>query len=98
MRRARFELTSQADEFAGTYISKEWIQKNVLRQTEEEIKEIANQIRREEADGETIMSPAGTGDAPMGNEESSVESDPEKAEPKEDKPTGAEIRTKDEDR
>ena len=102
MRRARFELTSQADEFAGTYISKEWIQKNVLRQTEEEIKEIANQIRREEADGETIMSPAGTGDAPMGNEESSVESDPppeeEKAEPKEDKPTEAEIRSKDEDR
>lgn len=37
----------------GRYFSKEWIQKNVLRQTEDEIKEIAKQLKAEEADPET---------------------------------------------
>lgn len=99
MRRARFELTSAADEFAGTYISKEWIQKNILRQTEEEIKEIAAQIKREESDGETIMSPAGMGDIPMDHEGNPVEGgegdlQPEEESEDEEKkaPTEAEVK------
>ena len=99
MRRARFELTSAADEFAGTYISKEWIQKNILRQTEEEIKEIADQIKREESDGETIMSPAGMGDIPMDHEGNPAqggevpEEEPE-PEPEPEAPTEAEVQSK----
>jgi hypothetical protein len=35
------------DEYVGTYYSKEWIRKNILRQDEEEIAEIDKQIETE---------------------------------------------------
>ena len=59
MTRGRMEILDVVDAHAGTYVSKEWIQKNVLRQTDEEIKEIAAQIRKEEGAGETTVTPAG---------------------------------------
>jgi hypothetical protein len=59
------EILDTVDAHVGTYISKEWVQKNVLRQTDDEIKEIAAQIRKEEGAGETVVSPAGMGDNPM---------------------------------
>ena len=45
--RERFEILSGLDEYVGKYISDEWVRKNVLRQTDEEIKDIRAQIKRE---------------------------------------------------
>ena len=45
--RERFEILSGMDEYVGKYISDEWVRKNVLRQTDEEIKEIDKQIKKE---------------------------------------------------
>ena len=45
--RERFEILSGMDEYVGKYISDEWIRKNVLRQTDEEIKDIKAQIKKE---------------------------------------------------
>ena len=45
--RERLEVLSQMDEYIGKYFSNEWTRKNVLRQTDEEIREIDNQIRQE---------------------------------------------------
>ena len=46
--RERFEILSQMDEYIGKYVSHEWIRKNVLRQSEEEITNIDAQIKKEE--------------------------------------------------
>ena len=40
------------EEFIGTYYSRDFVRKNVLRQTEEEIKEMEAQIRAEEKSGD----------------------------------------------
>lgn len=57
--RSRIEILDNIDGHVGTYISKLWVQKNILRQTDEEIKEIADQIKKEENAGETTVTPAG---------------------------------------
>jgi hypothetical protein len=57
--RSRIEILDNVDSHVGTYISKLWVQKNILRQTDEEIKEIADQIKKEENAGETTVTPAG---------------------------------------
>jgi predicted Zn-dependent peptidase len=57
--RSRIEILDNVDSHVGTYISKQWVQKNILRQTDEEIKEIASQIKKEEGAGETTVTPAG---------------------------------------
>ena len=70
MTRGRMDILDTVDAHVGTYISKEWVQKNILKQDEQEIKEIARaQIRKEEGAGETVVSPAGLGDQPMEPEE-----------------------------
>ena len=69
MTRGRMDILDTVDAHVGTYISKEWVQKNILKQDEQEIKEIADQIRKEEGAGETVASPAGLGDQPMEPEE-----------------------------
>jgi hypothetical protein len=51
--RARIELLNEADSFVGNYFSKEWIRKNVLRQTDDEIKEIEKQINSESEEDST---------------------------------------------
>ena len=45
--RERFEILSGVDEYVGKYVSDEWVRKNILRQTDEEIKEIDAQIKKE---------------------------------------------------
>jgi hypothetical protein len=45
--RDRFELVSMAEEYVGNYISKEYLRRNILQQTEEQIKEIDKQIATE---------------------------------------------------
>ena len=52
MLRERFEMLGSLDEYVGKYISNEWIRKNVLRQTDDEIEEIQKQIDQETKDGE----------------------------------------------
>ena len=52
MLRERFDMLSSLDEYVGKYISNEWIRKNVLRQTDDEIEEIQKQIDQETKDGE----------------------------------------------
>jgi len=45
--RERFEMLSSMDEYIGRFISNEWVRKKVLHQTDDEIKEIDSQIKRE---------------------------------------------------
>ena len=52
MLRERFDMLSSLDEYVGKYISNEWIRKNVLRQTDDEIEEIQKQIDQETKTGE----------------------------------------------
>ena len=40
--RERLEVLSQLDEYIGKYFSNEWVRKNLLRQTDEEIKQLDN--------------------------------------------------------
>ena len=45
--RERLGLLTEIDGYVGKYFSKEWIQKNILVQTDEEIEEIDKQIKQE---------------------------------------------------
>ena len=45
--RERLEVLSSLDEYVGKYFSNEWVRKNVLRQSEDEIKEMDKQIKDE---------------------------------------------------
>ena len=49
--RERLELLAQLDEYVGNYYSKEWVQKNILRQSDEDIDMMAKQIDAERAAG-----------------------------------------------
>ena len=46
--RERLDMLGQIESYVGTYFSKEYIKKNILRMNEEEIEEIENQIKDEE--------------------------------------------------
>jgi hypothetical protein len=48
--RDRIAMLRDIDDFAGKYYSHEWIRRHVLRQTDEEIEEINNQITKELSD------------------------------------------------
>jgi len=50
--RERFEMLSGMDEYVGKYISHEWIRKNILRQSDDDIAEINKQIEAENKSGE----------------------------------------------
>ena len=52
MLRERFDMLSSLDEYVGKYISNEWIRKNVLRFSDDEIEDIQKQIDQENKDGE----------------------------------------------
>ena len=45
--RERLEVLSSLDEYIGKYFSNEWVRKNVLRQSEDEIEEMDKQIKIE---------------------------------------------------
>ena len=48
--RERLDMLSQSEAYVGTFFSKEWVRKNVLRMSDEEIEEIDKQIENEEGD------------------------------------------------
>jgi len=50
--RERLELLAQLDEYVGNYFSKEWVQKNILRQSDEDIEAMSKQIDAERASGQ----------------------------------------------
>ena len=49
--RERLDALSTASEYVGKYFSQEYVRKYILRQTEEEIKDIDAQIKQEKEDG-----------------------------------------------
>ena len=56
--RNRVELMREVDEYTGRYYSKEWVRKNILYMTEDDIKKIKDQIeteKKEEPDEEPDM-------------------------------------------
>ena len=55
MYRERFEMLSSLDEFMGTFISKEWVQKNILRFNDDDIETMQKQIDDEESKGDLDM-------------------------------------------
>lgn len=48
----RIAVLRDMDEYVGKYYSQEWIRKNILQQTEDEIEEINDQIEQEREEGE----------------------------------------------
>jgi hypothetical protein len=50
--RERFDMLSTVDEYVGKYVSYEWIRKHVLKQSDEDIKELKAQIADEVKSGE----------------------------------------------
>jgi pyruvate-formate lyase len=55
MIRERYEMLTSLDEYVGKYVSNEWVRKQILRQSDDEIKEIDDQIAKEsEDDGEDL--------------------------------------------
>ena len=51
--RERFDMLGTVDEYAGKYVSIEWIAKNVLRMDDDAIKEMEDQIKKEKEAGAT---------------------------------------------
>jgi hypothetical protein len=47
MMRERFEMLGTVDEYAGKYVSVEWIAKNVLKMDDDSMKEMEDQIAAE---------------------------------------------------
>ena len=50
--RERFEILAQAEEYIGKYISNDWVKKNILQQTDEEIKDQQAQMDKEKEEAE----------------------------------------------
>jgi len=50
--RERFDMLATVDEYVGKYVSYEWIRKHVLKQSDEDIKELKAQIADEVKSGE----------------------------------------------
>ena len=50
--RERLELLAQLDEYVGNYFSKEWVRKNILMQSDEDIEEMDAQIEDERDSGQ----------------------------------------------
>jgi hypothetical protein len=55
--RERIETLNSASEHIGTYYSKEYVRKHILHQTEEEIREIKDQIRAEALNNDGLPNP-----------------------------------------
>ena len=52
MMRERFEMLATVDEYAGKYISNEWIRKSILKMNDDDIKDMQDQIKKEKDSGE----------------------------------------------
>ncbi len=60
--RERFEILAQAEEYIGKYISNEWVKKNILQQTDEEIETLQKQMDKEKAELDSVDDMGDTGD------------------------------------
>lgn len=60
--RERLNLLSEIDNYVGVYYSKEWVRKNILKLTEDEIDEIKKQIDREKIEEPEEPKEDGDGD------------------------------------
>ena len=50
--RERLEILQSLDEYIGKYYSHDWVRRNILKQTDDDIKLIDDQIRQEQPEGE----------------------------------------------
>ena len=50
MIRERFEMLSQLDEYVGKYVSNNWVRKNILKFSDEEIDDMAKEMEDEKGD------------------------------------------------
>lgn len=62
----RLDLLASVEAYVGTYFSKEYVRKKILRQNDEEIKEIKNQIRHESLTRDSL--PDAEAEGAMGGE------------------------------
>ena len=53
--RERLGLANEIDEYVGKYYSLSWVRKNVLQMTEEEIRDMDKEIKKEESDEDSPM-------------------------------------------
>ena len=60
--RERFEILAQAEEYIGKYISNEWVKKNILQQTDQEIETLQKQMDKEKAELDSVDDMGDTGD------------------------------------
>ena len=58
----RLRLVSEVEEYVGKYYSLDWVRKNVLQMSEEEIRDMDKQIKKEENDEDSPMSDDGIED------------------------------------
>ena len=83
----RVEQLGTLTEYIGTYFSKEWVRKRVLKQTDLEIEQIDAQIETEKSAGE-VDQDAGTGiggpEGGFGDPTRGVEQPPEEGDPYDD--------------
>jgi hypothetical protein len=56
----RLQTARDAEDFVGKYYSREWVRKNILKQTEDEVEQIDKQIDTEQKMG-LLQAPAGPG-------------------------------------
>ena len=88
--RERLDMLSQVEPYVGSFFSKEWIKKNILKMSDEEIEEIEDQIEDEKEDGEYDDFEMGGGSAPQPPEQGSPfgnnepEDDEDEKEPEDD--------------
>ena len=63
--KSRLELLRDIEDHIGTYFSRDYVRKNILRQTDPEIKQMDSQIDKEKSEGDIDMEDHG-GDEPNG--------------------------------
>ena len=64
--RQRVELVRDMEEFKGVYYSAEWLRKNILKQSDEEIEEIDKEINAEPDPDDVARVPLGPPPEPEG--------------------------------
>jgi hypothetical protein len=82
--RERMQLVSEADQYVGNYFSKEWIWKNVLRFSDEDIEDMKKEMDEEESAGEVSNDPEDRPDSPTNNAPEREPQPEEKPEPKQE--------------
>ena len=71
--RERLGLANEIDEYVGKYYSLNWVRKNVLQMTEEEIRDMDKEIKKEESDEDIPMDTGQSDELPDDNPEESNE-------------------------